>query len=307
MSVRREISANLWFVARLCETGKFRALFHPAHFERLPHETLQEAMIARRAELQLDAPAALAARSAPSVPVSPLCFEKVHDVKLVVKRGEVPLRIYVPSTSPKGTSRASNAVVFWMHGGGWMFGSLEAHDTISQDLATASGMIVVSVGYRLSPEVKFPVPIQDCLAAVQWVKKNIWAFGGDRTRMALVGESSGANLALATGYGLEGSQMKGYWDNYLRKKSDGLRPLASPLRASKRMLHGLPPILLLRAEHEILWDEISQMGQNLANAGQEVEEFQSKGCIHGTFAKGVGSCGVDSLQNAADFIKKHCK
>ena len=51
MSVRREISANLWFVARLFETGKFRALFHPAHFERLPHETLQEAMIARRAEV----------------------------------------------------------------------------------------------------------------------------------------------------------------------------------------------------------------------------------------------------------------
>ena len=45
----------------------------------------------------------------------------------------------------------------------------------------------------------FVVCVQDCLAAVQWVKKNIWAFGGDRTRMALVGESSGANLALATG------------------------------------------------------------------------------------------------------------
>ncbi|CAM9401485.1 unnamed protein product [Laminaria digitata] len=285
-------------------------------------------------------------------------MDEVHDVTLAVKHGEVPLRIYVPSRSASRSSRTYNGVILWMHGGGWMFGSVESHETISRDLAEASGMILVSVGYRLSPEVKFPVPMQDCLAAVQWVKRNIWAFGGDRTRMAFVGESSGGNLAIATalqmgrswfplatrkselcalvaaspplsyahakqgldggdggwrsykrywtGYGLEGAQMKGYWDNYLRKKSDGLRPLASPIRAPKRMLRGLPPTLLLRAEHEILWDEISQMGRNLANAGQKVEEIQSQGCMHGVFAKGAGSCGMESLRNAADFIKKHC-
>ena len=80
-------------------------------------------------------------------------IDEVHDVKLVVKRGEVPLRIDVPSASAKGTSRASNGVVFWMHGGGWIFGPLGAHDTISKDLATASGMVVVSVGYRLGGQV----------------------------------------------------------------------------------------------------------------------------------------------------------
>ena len=99
--------------------------------------------------------------------------------------------------------------------------------------------------------------------------------------------------------------MKGYWHDYLRKESEGLRPLASPLRASKCML--LPPILLLRAEHEILWGEISQIGQNLAIAGHEVGGVQSKGCIHGIFAKGVRSYGVHSPQNAVNIIKKHCK
>ena len=72
------------------------------------------------------------------------------------------------------------------------------------------------------------------------------------------------------GYGLEAGQMKGYWDWYLRKDKDGRNPLASPLRAKKWLLKGLPPVLLMRAEHEILWDEISEMGRNLAEAGQEV-------------------------------------
>lgn len=75
---------------------------------------------------------------------------------------------------------------------------------------------------------------------------------------------------MSTGYGLEAGQMKGYWDWYLRKDKDGRNPLASPLRAKKRLLKGLPPVLLMRAEHEILWDEISEMGRNLAEAGQEV-------------------------------------
>lgn len=64
--------------------------------------------------------------------------------------------------------------------------------------------------------------------------------------------------------------MKSYWDWYLRKDKDGRSPLASPLRAKRRLLKGLPPVLLMRAEHEILWDEISEMGRNLVEAGQEV-------------------------------------
>lgn len=80
------------------------------------------------------------------------------------------------------------------------------------------------------------------------------------------------------GYGLEAGQMKGYWDWYLKKDKDGQHPLASPLRAKKRLLKGLPPVLLMRAEHEILWDEISEMGRNLAEAGQEVICFLSFVC-----------------------------
>ncbi|CAM9428320.1 unnamed protein product [Scytosiphon promiscuus] len=69
---------------------------------------------------------------------------------------------------------------------------------MSRDMAEASRMIVVSVGYRLSPEVRFPEPLKDCLAAIRWVNENIWAFGGDKNRIALVGESSGGTLAIAT-------------------------------------------------------------------------------------------------------------
>lgn len=100
--------------------------------------------------------------------------------------------------------------------------------------------------------------------------------------------------------------MKGYWDGYLRNDKDGRHPLASPLRAKKRLLRGLPPVLLMRAEHEILWDEISEMGRNLEEAGGEVVEVQAKSCIHGMFAKGFGACGADSLRHAVDFLDEHC-
>ncbi|CAN0467514.1 unnamed protein product, partial [Ectocarpus sp. 12 AP-2014] len=84
-------------------------------------------------------------------------------------------------------------------GGGWLFGTVDAHDNISRDLAEATRMIVVSVGYRLAPEVKFPGPVKDGVSAIRWAKKNIWAFGGDPHRIAIVGESSGANLAITSG------------------------------------------------------------------------------------------------------------
>ncbi|CAB1120654.1 unnamed protein product [Ectocarpus sp. CCAP 1310/34] len=84
-------------------------------------------------------------------------------------------------------------------GGGWLFGTVDAHDNISRDIAEATRMIVVSVGYRLAPEVKFPGPVKDGVSAIRWAKKNIWAFGGDPHRIAIVGESSGANLAITSG------------------------------------------------------------------------------------------------------------
>ncbi|CAM9152080.1 unnamed protein product [Ascophyllum nodosum] len=110
----------------------------------------------------------------------------------------------------------------------------------------------------------------------------------------------------AKGYVLEASLMKGFWDLYLNREDQGRDPLASPLRASKGMLRGLPPVLLIRAEHEILWDEILDFGRNIAEVGHEVEEFHSKACIHGMFAKGRGSCGKFSLERAASFLKERC-
>ncbi|CAM9257882.1 unnamed protein product [Pylaiella littoralis] len=346
----REVSLQLWLMARFFETGYMRSIFSPEHFSQGAHETQEDAMRARKADA--DKLTGMGAR------ILQEDMAEVHDVALAVKGGEVPLRIYVPNGSTSGRARAYKGVLLWIHGGGWMFGTVDAHDAMSRDLAEASRMIVVSVGYRLTPEVKFPGPIKDCLAAVKWAKTNIWAFGGDAARLALVGESSGGTLAIATamlmgkswipfvtrksplcavvaaspplsyehakqglddgdgewrsykrywsGYGLEGAQMKGYWDWYLRTEKDGRHPMASPLRAKKRLLKSLPPVLLQRAEHEVLWDEIFEMGRNLADAGQEVLEIQEKSCIHGLFAKRGGACGETSLQHAVDFLDKHC-
>src|SRR5438874_2590591 len=106
--------------------------------------------------------------------------------------GEIPVRVYRPSGDP------GLPIVMWIHGGGWVTGSLETHDQLSRQLCDDAGAIVVSVDYRLAPETKFPGAVDDCVAAWRWVTAHAAEMGGDGARVAIAGDSAGGNLAAVT-------------------------------------------------------------------------------------------------------------
>lgn len=115
--------------------------------------------------------------------------EVIKNVKTPVKDDEIWIRIY----TPKGDGPFP--IFIYLHGGGWVIGDLEIGDSLCRKLANLSKCIVVSVDYRLAPEYKFPIPVNDCFAAAEWVEKNANTFNRDPSKIAIGGDSAGGNLA----------------------------------------------------------------------------------------------------------------
>src|SRR5580693_8914529 len=176
----------------------------------------------------------------------------------------VPLRLYRGATT---APRDGLPALVYFHGGGWVIGDLDTHDSLCRHLANAARCIVVAVDYRLAPEHKFPAAVEDCFAATSWVAREAVALGIDRERLAGGGDSAGGNLAavvsliardrgapklryqallypavdcgmthsshdrFAEGYLLTRPTMKWFYEHYLREPADIDDWRASPLRA----------------------------------------------------------------------------
>lgn len=106
----------------------------------------------------------------------------------------IRLRLHVPEAAA-----ATGPVLFYFHGGGWVWGSIDTHDRVMRELAQRSGLRVLGVDYRKAPEHPFPQPLEDCLDSARWVLARAAAFGIDPARIAFGGDSAGGNLALAAG------------------------------------------------------------------------------------------------------------
>src|ERR1700744_5885902 len=116
---------------------------------------------------------------------------------LLISHGDltdIPVRIYWPPGSSVEEHRDLPVVVFY-HGGGFALGDLETHDPVARAHAVGADAIVVSVDYRLAPEHPFPAGMDDCWAALQWTAEHAAELGGDPTRIAVAGDSAGANFA----------------------------------------------------------------------------------------------------------------
>jgi acetyl esterase len=231
---------------------------------------------------------------------------EVREVAAPAPRGTVPVRLYRPQgESPLG-------LVAYVHGGGWMLGSIESFDALARALANASGAIVASIGYRLAPEHPFPAGLDDALCAVRWLAAEAPALGADPRRVAIAGDSAGGNLATVAarrlrgevdlrlqaliypvtdagvntpsyrqfgeGYGLTAVSMQRFWNVYL-DGADGLNPDASPLRSED--LAGCPPALVLTAEADPLRDEGEAYAEALRDAGVAVDARRLGGTVHG--------------------------
>jgi acetyl esterase len=213
-------------------------------------------------------------------------------------------------------------MLVYFHGGGFWMGSLETEDNACRLLTNAAGCIVVSVGYRLAPENKFPTAVEDGYAAVRWVAENANAMKADRTRIAVGGASAGGNVAAvvalmardrgspqlvyqllmypvldyafdtpsyrdnAEGYMLTKDVMAWCWSVYLRAEADGQNPYASPLRAQD--LGSLPTALVITAEYDPLRDEGEAYAAGLRQAGVPVVCKRQAGAIHGGLPVDMG-------------------
>ncbi|XP_013043329.3 arylacetamide deacetylase-like 4 [Anser cygnoides] len=125
------------------------------------------------------------------------------DQKLFIKDlcfGKVPVRIY----QPKAPSSSQRRGVMFFHGGGWTLGSVDTHENLCRSLARESDSVVVSVGYRLAPEHKYPAAYEDCLNATIHFMRNTEHYGVDPARISVCGDSAGGNLAAAVSQTLAG-------------------------------------------------------------------------------------------------------
>jgi acetyl esterase len=239
--------------------------------------------------------------------------------------GSIPVRAYVPEGG-----RAPLPIVVWLHGGGWMLGSVETYRAPARRLANASGAVVLSVDYRLAPEHPYPAAVDDALAAVRWAAAEGAQAGGDPARIAVAGDSAGGNLAAVVArrlrgevdlrlqalvypvtdagvntpsfgafgerFGLTAAMMRRFWDVYL-DGTDGSQPDASPLRDPD--LSGVAPAWVLTADHDVLRDEGEAYAAALERAGVGVELIRWPGTIHGFIrwqrAAAVSREAVDAL------------
>lgn len=223
---------------------------------------------------------------------------------------KIALRIYRPRNAPR-----PSPCVLYIHGGGFVKGSLDSGDAIAWGIADQIGVVVVSVDYRLAPEHPYPAALEDCYAAAQYIAMQGTVLGVDATRLAVWGDSAGGNLAAAlclmardrgaprivaqvlnypcltdelnsNSYrdyaltpGLTTAGMERNWDNYLAGKRPSNEPYAAPLKASD--LRGLPPAHVHVAEIDPLADDGRMYAQRLGSAGCTVELRVAERMIHG--------------------------
>jgi acetyl esterase len=206
-------------------------------------------------------------------------------------------------------------------------------------VANRAGCKVVSVEYRLSPEHKFPGPLDDCYAALEWVAANGAEIGVDPSRLAVGGDSAGGNLAAAVAlrvrdqggpplryqllvypvtnhgfdtpsyrdngvdYLLTTDMMRWFWDHYLTGPEDSDNPFACPLRAKE--LSGLPPAMVITAEFDPLRDEGEEFAAKLREAGVEVTQKRYDGQIHGFWQMpGVFGTAKQATEDAAVELRR---
>ena len=236
--------------------------------------------------------------------------ESERDAVVRVPGHEVAVRIYRPRAGVL-------PVHVYFHGGGFWLGTLDQSDASCRRLAAASDRVVVSVDYRLAPEHKFPVPVEDCYAALLWVAGHAAELGVDAGRLSVGGGSAGGALAAAVclmardrggpaiGFQLleipvtdltmaqpsieenahapvlTRAAVSTYVSYYLADPNDATHPYASPLHAPD--LTGLPPALVTTAEYDPLRDEGEAYARRLKEAGVPVSLLRLDGHFHGSF------------------------
>ncbi len=235
---------------------------------------------------------------------------RVENLDLDASDGErFGLRLLVPEGRPAG-------VIVYYHGGGWVVGAPDQFDALGRTLAERTACVVVLVDYRLAPEHPYPAAVRDAWTALEWVAANVERIAGRPVPLIVAGDSAGGNLAAVVARQarelgpkialqvlvypvtdcdfdrpsyvdpdnqliVSRETMAWFWNHYAPDASLRTNADASPLRAET--LEGLPPAVIITAEHDVLRDEGEAYARRLAQEGVRVEHLRFDGQMHGFF------------------------
>jgi acetyl esterase len=259
----------------------------------------------------------------------PIALHSVEDTSLPTPHGDLAMRLFRPIAGPL-------PIALFLHGGGWTLNDLDTHDRLCRRIARRSGWLLASLDYRRAPEHTHPAALEDAHVAYRWLLDNAERLEGDPSRLALVGESSGATTTACltlllrdlgapapilqilaypitdmrgswpsheergTGYTLDRELVRWFVSNYM-PAGHGLEdrylfPLAAP------DLRGLAPTFIMTAEFDPLRDEGIAYAQKLAAAGVAVEHIHVEDQMHGFLLldRAVAKAGalIDRLADA---------
>jgi acetyl esterase len=229
---------------------------------------------------------------------------------------DIPYRLYAPSEN-----RGHLPGFIFFHGGGMVAGSIDTHDRVCAALAQTTGCRLISVGYRLAPEHKFPAAVEDAIAATKWVSGHASSLGIDATKIVVGGDSAGATLgavvcqdaarnagppillqclicpvldfeeaspsrqAFAQNYLIDKAMLDADLADYLPDGANPADPRISPLRSKN--LAGLPAAIIHTAEFDPMRDEGNAYARKLMAAGVAVDHVCHEGMIHNFHAMGT--------------------
>lgn len=263
-------------------------------------------------------------------PVLPRTRDRIVDGP----HGAIPVRLYYPR-------RAQDLpVLLYFHGGGFVYGSIESHDKICRWLAYGAGAVVVSVDYHLAPEHRFPTPLDEAVAVLDWVVANAQEIGVDASRIGMGGDSAGASITLGTAltlrdadrgdllkfmllfygnyglgydtnssrkfddeiFGLPETRRRFYRASYVANEADHGDPRLNQLSAD---LTGLPPAFIGAAEMDPLCDNSPALSQALRAAGVATELHVYPGVVHGFLhMTRMVTLAREALDDAASAVRR---
>ncbi|GAA3313346.1 alpha/beta hydrolase [Arthrobacter ramosus] len=244
------------------------------------------------------------------------------------------VRVYAPQVL-----RGPTPVVLFLHGGGWVMGSLSTHDGLCRRLAALTGLPVVAVDYRLAPEHPYPAAIEDSRAALRWLFSAREVHGLEVTNAVLVGDSAGGQLAavlaienaenldplpvsaqvliypmvdltmsspsygrVTRGFPLVADTIAWFAETYLPEGTDRTLPDVSPVFAE--LPAGLPPAYIITVDNDPLADEGANFAAAMARAGTEVRYQHLIGYAHGLLTSaGRINRGEQTVDEIAGFIR----
>lgn len=271
-------------------------------------------------------------------------FSRKMDLTVENQGKQVPVRVFFASEQmEREAEEYRGKVILFFHGGGWVSESVETYERICCRMAVSTNCMVISVEYRRAPEYRFPAALEDCCAVYESFLRGEIIKHPNRQKLILTGDSAGGNLTAAltlmlrdrkkempaaqiliypalwndhsenapfpsvrengTGRLLTSAKVEEYMNLYQSRDEDRNNPLFAPLL--EKDLTGLPPALILTAEHDLLRDEGEAYAGRLQEAGVRTELHRIQGASHGYFALGIGFIHVkESLEYISRFLKE---